>query len=119
VLIPQEAYVFTATLAENILYLRGTADPPPWAGLDADPLPWAGLDAAADALGLSPLVSRLGGYHAVIDPAALSAGERQLIAMTRAYCRPRRSPSSTKPAATLTPPPRRAPKPPSRAGPAR
>ena len=75
VLIPQEAYVFAGTLAENILYLRGTADPPPRAGLDA----------AADALGLSPLVSRLGGYHAVIDPAALSAGERQLIAITRAY----------------------------------
>ena len=75
VLIPQEAYVFTGTLAENILYLRGIADRPPGAGLDA----------AADALGLSPLVSRLGGYHAVIDPAALSAGERQLIAMTRAY----------------------------------
>ena len=75
VLIPQEAYVFTGTLAENILYLRGTADP----------LPGAGLDAAAGALGLSPLVSRLGGYHAVIDPAALSAGERQLIAITRAY----------------------------------
>ena len=75
VLIPQEAYVFTGTLAENILYLRGPADPPPWAGLDA----------AADALGLSPLVSRLGGYHAVINPAALSAGERQLIAITRAY----------------------------------
>ena len=75
VLIPQEAYVFTGTLAENILYLRGTADPPSRARLDA----------AADALGLSPLVSRLGGYHAVIDPAALSAGERQLIAITRAY----------------------------------
>ena len=75
VLIPQEAYVFTGTLAENILYLRSTADPPSQAGLDA----------AADALGLSPLVSRLGGYHAVIDPAALSAGERQLIAITRAY----------------------------------
>ena len=75
VLIPQEAYVFAGTLAENILYLRGTTDP----------LPRAGLDAAADALGLSPLVSRLGGYHAVIDPAALSAGERQLIAITRAY----------------------------------
>ena len=75
VLIPQEAYVFAGTLAENILYLRGTTDP----------LPRAALDAAADALGLSPLVSRLGGYHAVIDPAALSAGERQLIAITRAY----------------------------------
>ncbi len=75
VLIPQEAYVFTGTLAENIGYLRGTAGPPP--GTE--------LEAAADALGLSPLVSRLGGYHAVIDPAALSAGERQLIAITRAY----------------------------------
>ena len=75
VLIPQEAYVFAGTLAENILYLRGTTDP----------LPRGALDAAADALGLSPLVSRLGGYHAVIDPAALSAGERQLIAITRAY----------------------------------
>ena len=29
VLIPQEAYVFAGTLAENILYLRGTADPLP------------------------------------------------------------------------------------------
>jgi ATP-binding cassette subfamily C protein len=36
-------------------------------------------------VGLSALVSRLGGYDAVVNPAALSAGERQLIALTRAY----------------------------------
>jgi ATP-binding cassette subfamily C protein len=34
---------------------------------------------------LGPLVSRLGGYQAIINPAALSAGELQLIALTRAY----------------------------------
>jgi len=31
------------------------------------------------------LVTRLGGYDAQVDPAALSAGERQLIALARAY----------------------------------
>jgi ATP-binding cassette, subfamily C, bacterial len=76
VLIPQEAYVFTATLAANICYLR------------LDLLPDAELDAAARAVGLDPLVSRLGGYQAIVHPARLSAGERQLIALTRAYLSP-------------------------------
>lgn len=71
VLIPQEAYVFTGTLAENLTYYR--AAPP------------AEIDAAAHAVGLAGVVSRLGGYGALVDPAALSAGERQLIALTRAY----------------------------------
>jgi ATP-binding cassette subfamily C protein len=75
VLIPQEAYVFAGTLAENICYLRGTCDSVP----DAE------LDAAAAAVGLRPLVSRLGGYGAAITPSTLSAGERQLIALARAY----------------------------------
>jgi ABC-type multidrug transport system fused ATPase/permease subunit len=81
VLIPQEAYVFAGTLAENILYLRtasGTAS-----GADG-----AELDAAAEAVGLSALVLRLGGYDAVVNPVALSAGERQLIALTRAHLSP-------------------------------
>ena len=80
VLIPQEAYVFAGTLAENTLYLRGSAA----GGLPSE----AELEAAAEAVGLRALVSRLGGYNAVVNPAALSAGERQLIALTRAYLSP-------------------------------
>ncbi|WP_406335343.1 ATP-binding cassette domain-containing protein [Streptomyces sp. NBC_00203] len=73
VLIPQEAYVFTGTLAENL----GQSRP--------DPVPEAELLAAADAVGLAGLLERLGGPTAEVDPGALSAGERQLIALTRAY----------------------------------
>ncbi|WP_031487095.1 ATP-binding cassette domain-containing protein [Streptomyces bicolor] len=73
VLIPQEAYVFTGTLAENLGLLRQT------------PVPEAELLGAAEAVGLLPLLEALGGPTATIDPAALSAGERQLIALTRAY----------------------------------
>ncbi|RPF38800.1 ATP-binding cassette domain-containing protein [Streptomyces sp. TLI_185] len=73
VLIPQEAYVFTGTVAENLAHFR------------QDPVPEAELLAAADVLGLGPLVDALGGPGAQVDPAALSAGERQLIALARAY----------------------------------
>ncbi|KJK40775.1 ABC transporter ATP-binding protein [Streptomyces variegatus] len=73
VLIPQEAYVFGGTLAENLAYLR------------PDPVPEEELLAAAEAVGLTPLAGRLGGLGARVDPAALSAGERQLVALTRAY----------------------------------
>jgi ATP-binding cassette, subfamily C, bacterial len=77
VLIPQEAYVFAGTLAENLSYLAPGAPP-------------ARLDAAASAVGLTPLADRLGGYHAELNPARLSAGERQLIALGRAYLSPAR-----------------------------
>ncbi|MFF4362753.1 ATP-binding cassette domain-containing protein [Streptomyces sp. NPDC001604] len=73
VLIPQEAYVFTGTVADNLAHFRG------------DPVPEAELLAAADAVGLGPLLDALGGPGARIDPAALSAGERQLLALARAY----------------------------------
>ncbi|MGW2567253.1 ATP-binding cassette domain-containing protein [Streptomyces sp. NPDC001537] len=73
VLIPQEAYVFTGTVADNLGHFRD------------GPLSEAELLAAADAVGLGPLLDRLGGPGARIDPAALSAGERQLIALARAY----------------------------------
>ncbi|MGI5413340.1 ATP-binding cassette domain-containing protein [Streptomyces chartreusis] len=73
VLIPQEAYVFTGTLAENLAQLR------------PDPVPEAELLAAAEAVGLLPLLEALGGPEGRVDPAALSAGERQLIALTRAH----------------------------------
>ncbi|WP_407700139.1 ATP-binding cassette domain-containing protein [Streptomyces liliifuscus] len=73
VLIPQEAYVFTGTLAENLGQLRPT------------PVPERELLAAVEALGMSALLDRLGGPTAEVDPGALSSGERQLIALTRAY----------------------------------
>jgi ABC-type multidrug transport system fused ATPase/permease subunit len=76
ILIPQEAYVFGGTLKENLTYLH--------------PATKTELDEAAEAIGLTPLITSLGGYGAAIAPAALSAGERQLIALTRAYLRPAR-----------------------------
>ncbi|MGW2958526.1 ATP-binding cassette domain-containing protein [Streptomyces sp. NPDC001220] len=76
VLIPQEAYVHTGTLAENLGLLR------------ADPVPEPELLAAAEAVGLTPLLDRCGGPDAPVHPAELSAGERQLIALTRAYLSP-------------------------------
>ncbi|MFI5823437.1 ATP-binding cassette domain-containing protein [Streptomyces rishiriensis] len=77
VLIPQEAYVFTGTLRENLSYLHPSATP-------------ADLDSAVDSVGAGPLTERLGGYDAPVDPAVLSAGERQLIALVRALLPPAR-----------------------------
>lgn len=77
VLIPQEAYVFTGTLADNLTYLCPSASP-------------ARLREAADALGLWPLVERVGGFSATVAPDRLSAGERQLVALARAYLSPAR-----------------------------
>lgn len=74
VLIPQEAYVFSGTLEENLTYLCHDHVP----DLDA-------LDRAVDAMGLRPVVDRLGGYTARVEPESLSAGERQLVALARAY----------------------------------
>ncbi|WNM38431.1 ABC transporter ATP-binding protein [Micromonospora halotolerans] len=75
VLIPQEAYVFTGSLRDNLRYLRPDL---------ADP---AILRAAAR-LGLSGLVDRLGGLDAALRPAGLSAGERQQLALLRAWLSP-------------------------------
>lgn len=67
VLIPQEAYVFRGTLRENLAYYG-----------DASP---ERMEAAMRELGLE---------HAApdIDPAALSPGQRQLVALVRAYLAP-------------------------------
>ncbi|MDT4986588.1 MAG: ATP-binding cassette, subfamily bacterial RamB/AmfA [Micromonosporaceae bacterium] len=75
VLIPQEAYLFTGTLLDNLTYLRPDAAV-------------ADIDRAVDAVGLRGLVERLGGYRARVAPDALSAGERQLVALARAYLSP-------------------------------
>ncbi|MGH3428138.1 MAG: ABC transporter ATP-binding protein [Mycobacteriales bacterium] len=72
VLIPQEAYVFAGTVEENLIYLR-------------DDSTLAEIDEAVDAIGARELVEHLGGYRADLDPATLSAGERQLITLARAY----------------------------------
>ncbi|GGV28933.1 ABC transporter ATP-binding protein [Actinomadura cremea] len=73
-LIPQESYIFTGTLRENLAYLRPDAT-------DAQ------LDEAAAAVGLDETLRRLGGYDAEVPPGggALSHGERQLVTLARAY----------------------------------
>ncbi|KAB1941494.1 ABC transporter ATP-binding protein [Micromonospora sp. ALFpr18c] len=75
VLVPQEAYIFTGRLADNLRYLRPDADDHT-------------LDTALDALGARPLATRLGGLAAPITPTLLSSGERQLIAAVRAWLAP-------------------------------
>lgn len=70
VLIPQEAYVFTGTLRENLTYLN------PGATI-------AEIDAAATKIG-----ARFGDYDADLHPRDMSAGERQLVALVRAYLSP-------------------------------
>lgn len=72
VLIPQEAYVFTGTARQNLCYLRTDATT-------------TDLDDAVHAIGAEALLERLGGYDTTLAPAELSAGERQLIALVRAY----------------------------------
>jgi ATP-binding cassette subfamily C protein len=67
VLIPQEAYVFAGTLRDNLTYLRADATT-------------ADLDAAVHALGAD-----LGDYDDELRPQDMSAGERQLVALARAY----------------------------------
>ncbi|MFY1616084.1 ATP-binding cassette domain-containing protein [Micromonospora sp. WMMD736] len=75
VLLPQQAYVFTGTLADNLRYLRPDADEDT-------------LEVALDVLGARPLAARLGGLDAPVVPSLLSAGERQLVAAVRAWLAP-------------------------------
>jgi ATP-binding cassette subfamily C protein len=72
VLIPQEAYVFSGSMHDNLTYL----------------LPAATSDQvteAVDAVGATRLIERLGTQ---VKPGELSAGEKQLIALVRAYLSP-------------------------------
>ncbi|MFB8126166.1 ATP-binding cassette domain-containing protein [Streptomyces bacillaris] len=72
VLLPQHAYVFTGSLRDNLRYLRPDAT-------DRE------LAATVDALGLDPLLTRLGSLDALVEPDRLSQGERQLVALGRAH----------------------------------
>lgn len=74
-LIPQEAYVFAGTVRENAGYLNALAR----ADEIAD---------AAGRVGAQRLIERLGGLDAPVRPELLSAGERQLLALVRAYLSP-------------------------------
>ncbi|MGX1225789.1 ATP-binding cassette subfamily C protein [Streptomyces ambofaciens] len=75
VLVPQEAYVFSGTVGDNLAYLRTDASR-------------SELDTAVEAFGLRPLVDRLGGLDGTVRPAELSPGERQLLALVRAHLSP-------------------------------
>ncbi|MEV8376043.1 ABC transporter ATP-binding protein [Kribbella sp. NPDC056861] len=75
VVLPQEAYVFSGSVLENVTYLRRDASA-------------VQVCAAIDAVGAYSLVRRLGGLAAELRPGELSAGERQLIALARAYLSP-------------------------------
>ncbi|QIP84543.1 ABC transporter ATP-binding protein [Streptomyces sp. Tu 2975] len=74
-LLPQDAYVFTGTLRDNLCYLRPQA-------------PRAAVEETVRALELEPLVARVGGLDATLAPRTLSQGERQLIALGRAHLSP-------------------------------
>jgi ATP-binding cassette subfamily B protein len=72
--VPQEGFLFTGTIRDNIAYGRPDAS-------DSE------VEAAARSVGAHPFVAALpGGYHHEIAErgASLSAGQRQLIALARA-----------------------------------
>ncbi|WP_428986099.1 ATP-binding cassette domain-containing protein [Streptomyces pyxinae] len=71
-LLPQQAYVFSGTVRENLRYLSPDASA-------------ADLRRAVAALELDPLIDRLGGLEATVGPERLSAGERQRLALGRAH----------------------------------
>lgn len=71
-LLPQRAYVFSGTVAENLAYFRPDASR-------------ADLERATQLLCLEDLVRRLGGLHGRVDPRLLSPGECQQLAVGRAY----------------------------------
>ncbi|MCE6997784.1 ABC transporter ATP-binding protein/permease [Saccharothrix sp. S26] len=73
-LVPQETYLFTGTVRENLALLDPTA-------------PDAALLEAAAAVGASDLITKLGGLSGTIGHSAtgLSAGEAQLLSAARVY----------------------------------
>jgi ATP-binding cassette subfamily B protein len=73
-IVPQEAFLFAGTIADNIAYGRPSAS-------DAE------IEAAARAVGAHAMIAQLpGGYRHVVSERgrSLSSGQRQLIALARA-----------------------------------
>ncbi|WP_405791678.1 ABC transporter ATP-binding protein/permease [Streptomyces sp. NBC_00029] len=75
-LLPQQAYVFTGTVRENLTHFV------------PGPVPGDEVERATSVLGADGLVARLGGLDAVVDPGRLSPGERQHLALAAAYLSP-------------------------------
>ncbi|EGX59262.1 ABC transporter [Streptomyces zinciresistens K42] len=71
-LLPQNPYVFAGTLRENLCQLAPGA-------------PDESVAHTVGELGMDDLVRRLGGLDGRVDPAALSSGERQLVALARVH----------------------------------
>ncbi|MFJ1567832.1 ATP-binding cassette domain-containing protein [Streptomyces erythrochromogenes] len=82
-LLPQQAYVFTGTVRENLTHLTHLA-PDPGDPRSGD----ARVRRAVAALGLDGLVERLGGLDAEVRPGLLSRGESQHLALAAAYLSP-------------------------------
>lgn len=79
-LLPQQAYVFTGTVRENLTHLS--------AGPDGSVPGDAELRRAIASLGLEGLVERLGGLDGEVSPRLLSRGECQHLALAAAYLSP-------------------------------
>lgn len=81
-LLPQQAYVFTGTVRENLTHLSPGPDASGPGDADAQ------VRRAVSALGLEDLVQRLGGLDAEVSPRLLSRGESQHLALAAAYLSP-------------------------------
>ncbi|MFD4243958.1 ATP-binding cassette domain-containing protein [Streptomyces sp. NPDC058525] len=84
-LLPQQAYVFTGTVRENLTHLNHPCHPSPG---PAAALGDAEVRRAVAALGLEQLVERLGGLDGEVSPRELSRGESQHLALAAAYLSP-------------------------------
>ncbi|MCP3759317.1 ABC transporter ATP-binding protein [Streptomyces sp. TBY4] len=79
-LLPQQAYVFTGTVRENLTHLSS--------GPDGSVPQDAELLRVVGSLGLEGLVERLGGLDGEVSPRVLSRGECQHVALAAAYLSP-------------------------------